>query len=55
AVEAFVALVVPVLQARGIYRTDYAGPTFRHHLGLERPENRLVARARAAAAQKTAV
>lgn len=55
AVEAFVDLVVPVLQARGIYRTEYAGPTFRHHLGLERPENRLLARARAAAARKTAV
>ena len=55
AVEAFVDLVVPVLQARDIYRTEYAGPTFRHHLGLARPENRLLARARAAAEQKTAV
>lgn len=37
AVEAFVGLVVPLLQKRGIFRTDYAGPTFREHLSLRRP------------------
>jgi FMN-dependent oxidoreductase (nitrilotriacetate monooxygenase family) len=30
--------VVPILQARGLFRTDYAAATLRGHLGLERPE-----------------
>jgi N-acetyl-S-(2-succino)cysteine monooxygenase len=30
--------VVPILQARGRYRTGYAGATLRDHLGLARPE-----------------
>jgi alkanesulfonate monooxygenase SsuD/methylene tetrahydromethanopterin reductase-like flavin-dependent oxidoreductase (luciferase family) len=29
--------VVPLLQERGAFRTDYPGPTLRHHLGLARP------------------
>ena len=29
--------VVPILQARGRFRTGYAGETLRGHLGLERP------------------
>ena len=33
----FVDEVVPVLQARGILRTDYEGPTLREHLDLPRP------------------
>ena len=33
----FVALVVPELQRRGIFRTEYAGDTLRDHLGLKRP------------------
>jgi len=32
--------VVPILQARGLFRTDYEGSTLRDHLGLEVPENR---------------
>ena len=36
--EDFVRLVVPELQRRGLYRTDYEGSTLRHHLGLETPE-----------------
>jgi hypothetical protein len=36
-VEAFASLVVPVLQRRGLYRTDYSGTTFRDHLGLATP------------------
>ncbi len=36
----FVELVVPALQRRGIFRTQYAGTTLREHLGLPRPENR---------------
>lgn len=43
----FVALVVPELQKRGLFRQDYAGATLRDHLGLGVPENRFTA-ARAA-------
>jgi FMN-dependent oxidoreductase (nitrilotriacetate monooxygenase family) len=32
--------VVPELQRRGIFRTEYRGNTLREHLGLPRPENR---------------
>ena len=38
--EDFVDLVVPILQARGLFRTGYAGTTLRDHLGLSRPANR---------------
>jgi FMN-dependent oxidoreductase (nitrilotriacetate monooxygenase family) len=38
----FVDLVVPELQRRGIFRTEYAGRTLRENLGLPRPENRYV-------------
>lgn len=33
----FVAGVVPILQSRGLFRTDYTGVTLRDHLGLTRP------------------
>jgi len=36
----FVELVVPILQARGIYRTEYGQDTFRGNLGLPVPVNR---------------
>ena len=36
--EDFVQHVVPELQKRGIYRTEYSGPTLRDHLGIARPE-----------------
>ena len=36
----FVELVVPILQARGLWRTDYDASTFRGNLGLPVPENR---------------
>jgi FMN-dependent oxidoreductase (nitrilotriacetate monooxygenase family) len=36
----FVDQVVPVLQMRGLFRTDYEGATLRENLGLPRPENR---------------
>jgi len=39
AFDEFVDLVVPILQARGLYRRDYAGTTLREHLGLPRPAN----------------
>jgi len=32
--------VVPILQARGLFRTEYEGNTLRSHLGLPVPENR---------------
>jgi len=35
AFEDFVNLVVPELQRRGLFRQDYAGPTLRHHLGVD--------------------
>ncbi|MGJ5243139.1 nitrilotriacetate monooxygenase, partial [Bradyrhizobium oligotrophicum] len=39
--ESFVDLVVPILQERGLFRTDYSGATLRDHLGLLRPKNAL--------------
>ncbi|WP_419874759.1 LLM class flavin-dependent oxidoreductase [Candidatus Pristimantibacillus sp. PTI5] len=36
----FVELVVPILQERGIYRTDYESDTLRGNLGLPIPTNR---------------
>lgn len=35
--DAFIDEVVPILQRRGLFRTEYAGPTLRHQFGLERP------------------
>jgi FMN-dependent oxidoreductase (nitrilotriacetate monooxygenase family) len=40
AFDDFVDKVVPELQRRGLYRTEYSGPTLRDHLGLERPASR---------------
>ncbi len=36
----FVELVIPELQRRGLFRTEYSGPTLRDHLGLRRPASR---------------
>ena len=36
----FVALVIPELQERGLFRTEYEGPTLRDQLGLPRPKSR---------------
>jgi FMN-dependent oxidoreductase (nitrilotriacetate monooxygenase family) len=44
---AFVDLVIPELQRRGLFRTEYEGATLRENLGLARPGNRLVAERRA--------
>ncbi len=46
----FVEQVVPLLQARGLFRTEYDGSTLREHLGLERPavSHRYVAHSSAA-------
>jgi FMN-dependent oxidoreductase (nitrilotriacetate monooxygenase family) len=40
----FVEGVIPELQRRGLFRTEYAGKTMRENLGLERPVNRFVAK-----------
>lgn len=37
--EDFVDLVIPELQRRGLFRTEYEGETLRDHLGLPRPIN----------------
>ncbi|MEV6009795.1 LLM class flavin-dependent oxidoreductase [Streptomyces sp. NPDC051976] len=39
--ELFVDRVVPILQERGLFRTEYTGTTLREHYGLPRPANRL--------------
>lgn len=36
----FVDRVVPLLQERGAFRTEYGGPTLRDHLGLSWPERK---------------
>jgi FMN-dependent oxidoreductase (nitrilotriacetate monooxygenase family) len=36
----FVDLVIPELQDRGLFRTEYQGPTLRDNLGLPRPVSR---------------
>ncbi|MBB3953987.1 LLM class flavin-dependent oxidoreductase [Novosphingobium sediminicola] len=41
--DVFVDQVVPILQERGIYKTDYTGATFREGLGLDKPVNRYTA------------
>ena len=38
--DEFAEKVVPLLQERGVFRTDYTGPTLRDHLGLSgSPQN----------------
>ena len=37
--DGFADTVVPLLQERGVFRTEYEGPTLRDHLGLARPES----------------
>jgi hypothetical protein len=41
--EDFVELVVPELQRRGLFRTEYEGKTLRENLGLKRPVSRYAA------------
>jgi len=38
--EACVDRAVPILQRRGLFRTEYAGKTLRENYGLPRPPNR---------------
>ncbi|MGF1424953.1 LLM class flavin-dependent oxidoreductase [Kitasatospora sp. LaBMicrA B282] len=45
---AFADRVVPILQERGLFRTEYTGRTLREHYGLPRPVNRFAVGAPAA-------
>ena len=36
----FIERVVPILQERGLFRTEYEDDTLRGHFGLNVPENR---------------
>jgi alkanesulfonate monooxygenase SsuD/methylene tetrahydromethanopterin reductase-like flavin-dependent oxidoreductase (luciferase family) len=38
--DRFLSEVVPILQARGLFRKEYEHATLRGHLGLEKPDNR---------------
>ncbi|MCI8210462.1 monooxygenase [Pseudomonas sp. S25] len=38
----FAELVVPVLQERGLFRSEYSGSTLREHFNLQVPQNRYV-------------
>lgn len=40
ALDDFVELVIPELQRRGLFRTEYEGRTLRENLGLKRPTSR---------------
>ncbi|QQX89707.1 LLM class flavin-dependent oxidoreductase (plasmid) [Cupriavidus necator] len=46
----FIALVLPELRRRGLFRSEYAGTTLREHLGLRRPEHPSVKGKRASVA-----
>ena len=37
--DAFSAEVIPILQRRGLFRTEYAGTTLRDHYGLAWPQS----------------
>ncbi|MFJ5259988.1 NtaA/DmoA family FMN-dependent monooxygenase [Streptomyces sp. NPDC088387] len=43
--DAFADTVVPLLQERGVFRTEYEGTTLRDHLGLAHPDEPSVGRA----------
>jgi alkanesulfonate monooxygenase len=47
--ERFVRLVIPELQRRGLFKTDYQGRTLRENLGLKRVPNRFFEATKAAA------
>jgi FMN-dependent oxidoreductase (nitrilotriacetate monooxygenase family) len=49
--ERFVDHVVPILQKRGLFRTEYEGKTLRDHYGLARPQNRNLTERLAGAAE----
>jgi hypothetical protein len=43
--DTFVDTVVPILQKRGLFRTEYTGTTLRDHFGLARPASRFAKQA----------
>ncbi|WP_017348105.1 LLM class flavin-dependent oxidoreductase [Pantoea sp. A4] len=45
AFDDFVDQVIPLLQARGLYRREYEATTLRENLGLPQPENQFAAKA----------
>jgi alkanesulfonate monooxygenase SsuD/methylene tetrahydromethanopterin reductase-like flavin-dependent oxidoreductase (luciferase family) len=52
--DAFSAEVVPILQRRGLFRTDYTGATLRDHYGLAWPQSAFTRLAPPAAARRSA-
>jgi alkanesulfonate monooxygenase SsuD/methylene tetrahydromethanopterin reductase-like flavin-dependent oxidoreductase (luciferase family) len=52
--EDFVDQGVPILQRRGLFRTDYTGHTLRDHYGLARPAGRFAASTQFSAAETSA-
>jgi FMN-dependent oxidoreductase (nitrilotriacetate monooxygenase family) len=48
ALDDFCELVIPELQKRGLFRTEYEGKTLRENLGLRRPGSRYIAIQKAA-------
>ena len=44
--EVFISEVVPLLRRRGLFRSEYAGPTLRAQYGLPRPDLRFRAGAK---------
>jgi hypothetical protein len=42
--DLFVEMVIPELQNRGLFRTEYEGTTLRENLGLTRPQSRYAQR-----------
>jgi N-acetyl-S-(2-succino)cysteine monooxygenase len=53
--DEFIELVIPELQERGVFRTEYEGPTLRDNLGLERPVSRYAGTAPAPTPAKATV
>src|SRR6185295_1365989 len=43
--DVFSAEVIPILQKRGLFRTEYAGTTLREHYGLDWPASQFPSRA----------
>ena len=43
ALDDFCEMVIPELQRRGVFRTDYEGSTLRDHLGIPKPKSRYAA------------
>ena len=52
--ETFIEQVVPILQKRGLFRTEYEGKTLRDHYGLDRPDSQFFAETQVAPARKSA-